>query len=320
MQPSDSDVQLVAQAQGQLQGQFQQPMNPQAAPVQQPYSQPYQADPVQQPQPVQQPAPQVLPDYGSGIQGPVPGYQPPQVQQPQEQTPQYQQPQQAPVMDPFAGMGIQPPVQQPVAQPQPAPQADPVQQPQAPVAPVQQPQETQQSYEERVNNYLKQIPEPAPIPDISKYNGDNDEDVQKFFADFSQSIISQLEQKNERARAVQTMETEVWEEAFKKYPSLRTNKVMRDTVHTIRTGNHVQGKYITPTQAADTFLQGLNQQYNQGVVDSQVQQRIEQVQPMGGQTNAPVQMVSKNDELLAVQEGGEEALTQILANRFNSGQ
>lgn len=304
MQPSDQDVQAVAQ------------YNNGGVPVQQP---------APAPQPVAQP------DYTPGIQN-VPNYQPAQQPQPQAQ------PLAQPNVDPFASLQLNDaptgntPQMQPQAQPPVAPVATEVGQPQ-----VQQPQTPQEqqpqaqpqqqtppaelSYDQRVDQILSGIQAPE-IPDLKKVNYESPEEVEKFFADYGEALVARAAAQMEKKSTFQNLETQEWNKALTAFPTLKDNAELRNMVHNIRVGNHQRGIFQTPTQAAQELLKALGQQYNQGVVDNQVQTTIENVQPLGGAAQAPtnVPITSTQQELLQVQDGGTQALEDILNRKIAAGQ
>lgn len=300
MQPTNDDVQQVAAYMGQ-------PIAPAPQPVAQPAPAP---EPFHQPQPVQS--------------------------QPIEPAAPVAQPQQ-PAADPFATFNQQP---QPQVQSQPgfqyqtpAPQqavevAQPQQQLQpqpetgAP-APAQQPQPaptpTQQSYEEYVNSIMSTIPEPTPVPKLEDVDTNSLEDVENYFANLKKSIVEEVDISNRRKEAVIRVEQAGWEEAISQYPSLRSNKGLRETIQAIRIGKQNQNVFLSPLQAAQELLNTMGQNYQQGIVDNQVHTTIESVQPMGGGSQAVAPIANKDEENRAVEVGGEIALQQILANRINNG-
>lgn len=294
MEPSAQDVAAVSQAIG------EQPA-PQVAP-QQPAPQP-QAQPVAQPQ--QQPV--------APVSQPAPSSQP---------------------QDPFSQLF------------QPAP-AEPVTQPQEPVAPVQQPQPTQptepvttpqpqqtpteptqpstpgepqyQTFEEYMAEITANAGDPAPLPDASKINPDNEEDIKGFFDQLVNTAVERAQQSVEQSTAIQTRERQLWDAAFDKYGSLKGNKPLRDMVHSIRMGEFNKGIAITPTQAADRLLDALKAEHQRGVSDNQVITTIQDVQPQGG-GGQPVATTTDMDNVLAsVQTGGETALAAYLDGQVKAG-
>jgi len=292
MEPSAQDVAAVAQAMGQPAPQAPQP-------VQQPVQEPAQQQPAQ-------PTPQAAPSQQQGdpfatlftqpTEPAAPTAQPAQPTQPTEVTPT-QQP------------------QQPVEPSQPAPQA----QPQQPVQPQAQPQAPQtQTYEQYLDSVLQGIPEPAAQPDPAQVNPDDPEAIKGFFNELVSTAVQQAEANLARKQAIQNSENKLWNQAFDKYGSLRTNTKLRDMVHAIRRTEFARGNAITPTQAAETLLTALQGQYQQGVADNQVVTTIEQVQPNGGGSTTVPTTMDADKALLAVQTGGETALAQILDAQFKA--
>lgn len=276
----------------------------------QPAPQPTQPEPQPTPQPAQptQPAPQQQPSQ--------PTSQPSPTSQP---------------LDPFAAFAAPTPQTEPTPTPQPQPPAEPSQPAPEPQAAPQQPEpaeppqpeaqpERYQSFEE----YMKSVGGDAPAPtselDPSKINPDDPEAIKGFFDEVVNTAVQRATQVAQRQTALQAREKSLWDASFEKYPSLKSNKNLRDMVHSIRMGYFQRNIAITPTQAADKLLESLGQQYRQGVADNQVHTTIEQVQPTGGGTGQPVTTTADAQQaMIAVQEGGEEALTQLLDQEIRAG-
>lgn len=324
MEPTPQDVAAVAAAMGeqptqqpqyqqpvqQPQPQYQQPTQPQyQQPTQQPVQQPAQQQPAQ---PVQQPSPTSQPQDPFSMMFQQPTQAPTQPTQPTEQVPT-QQPQQ-PVEPPQPTPQGQPQYQQPQQQPgQIAQQVQP-QQPQQPQAPQTQ------TYEQYLDSVLQGLPQVPEQPDPSKVNPEDPEAIKGFFNELFTTAEQRFEANYARKMAIQNAEKKLWDDAFDKYGSLRTNTQLRDMVHAIRRAEFSKGNAITPTQAAETLLLALRGQYQQGVADNQVVTTIEQVQPNGGGSTAVPTTMDANAALLAVQTGGEQALAQVLENRMQAGQ
>ena len=286
-------------------------------------------------QPENQPAPQAQP------QAPEPQAQP----QAQPQAPQQEQQPQAPQQpvensDPFAELYNNQPSQQPEpVTPQPSPQTpqvpqpgvtsevsspQPVQQPTPQPQAQPQPQQPQQQPAPQQDRYLNDLSGVVSsdgikdLPDISKIDGNDPAAIQQWFKDYAETIEHNAMAKAERKARMQTIEQRAWNEAFDKYPSIKTNKNLRDTVHAIRIRAFQQGNPISPTQAAQQLLESLNAQYRQGQADSKVQSQTVQVQPQFGGTQTPTAPSGiQQDDLVAVQDGGEQALAEILARQFS---
>jgi len=302
--PSAADVALVEAAMGGNQ--------PPAAPAQpapqeptptQPQAQP-QAQPQMQPAPVTpQPAPTSQP------QDPFSAFIQPQPTEPTApQTPQPTEPSPTP----------QPPTT-PTEPTQPAPSEPP-----APAEPIanQSPEgeEQVQSYEEYIDSITKGIGEAPAQPDPSKINPDDPEAIKQFFDEIVNTAVTKAQQATARQAAIQNSERILWDGAFEKYGSLKNNKPLRDMVHSIRMGYFQRGVALTPVQAADKLLDSLGQQYKQGVADNQVNTTIENVQPTGGGTGQAVPTsLDKDDDLLAIQTGGEAALAEMLDRDIKAG-
>lgn len=285
MEPSAQDIAAVSQAMGEQPQQQPPAPAPQPSPQSQPQTQPQHQQP-QSPQPTQPPA-DPFSAFAQPTQPPVePAQQPTQPTQPTEP-----------------------------AQPQ-APPTQPQEQPTQPQTPPQQPDQL------TVDQYMKEVfgdmPEIPGLPDASKVNPDSPESVQQYFDDLMTTAEKRFEAKYNRNQAVQNAEKKAWEDAFDKYGSLRSNGQLRDMVHAIRMNEFNRGVAITPTQAAERLLGALQQQYQRGVADNQVVTTIEQTQPVGGGSTSVPTTMDADKSLLAVQQGGEEALAQILDAQFKA--
>lgn len=210
--------------------------------------------------------------------------------------------------------------QQPVEPSQPTPQAQPTQTQPVPVQPVQPTEPRTQTYEEYMNEVLGNVPQAPAQPDPSQVNPDDPESIKNFFDTLMSTAEQRFEANYARKQAIQNSEKRLWEQAFDKYASLRTNTELRGMVHAIRMDEFSKGRAITPTQAAEKLLAALNAQYRQGVADNQVVTTIEQVQPNGGGTTQVSTTADANQDLLAVQTGGEQALAEILEKQLRQQQ
>lgn len=267
-----------------------------------------------QPQTEQQPA-QMQPDPVTPQ--PAPTQSQPQPQAAPEVTGQPQ--------DPFAAFGQPQTPTEPQAPPQQ--QTEPNPQPQQPTEPQSAPQPTQapteqfQTFDEYMASVTKGVGDTPAQPDPSKIDPDDPNAIKGFFDELVNTAVKRAEQTIAKKQAIQTAERQVWDAAFEKYPSLRTNKKARDLVHSIRMGHFQRGQAISPTQAADTLLESMGQTYKQGVADSQVVTTIQNVQPQGGGTGQPVPTtLDKQSHLEAIQTGGEQALTDYLQAKIDAGQ
>ena len=255
---------------------------------------------------------------------------------PEPQAPTVQAPEtQAPQNDPFASLFAT----EPVASTDPAVQAPAVQptepmtpQPQQPVEPTQpvapEPQapvvqpliNDYQTFDEYMTETLQGVPVTPDMPDASKIDPDNPEAIKSFFDDLVNTAVTKSQAEIGRKQAITTRERQLWDSSFEKYNSLRTNKPLRDMVHDIRMGYFRRGQAITPTQAAEKLLDSMGHQYKQGVADSAVVTTIQDVQPNGGGTGAPVSTsLDKETVLTAVQTGGETALANYLDQEVRAG-
>lgn len=224
-----------------------------------------------------------------------------------------------PAADPFAAFGAPAEPSQPVTAP--TPPSEPTPQPQQPVEPQQSaPQDNYQSYEDYMNEVLKDVPKPNDVPNPNDISPDDPEGLKKFFDDLVNTAVAKATSEISRKTALQSKERALWDEAFDKYGSLKTKPQLRDMVHNIRMGYFNRGIAITPKQAADKLLESLGNQYKQGVADNQVVTTIESVQPTGGGSGnqAPTSM-DRNEMLTSLQTGGETALAEMLDAQIKAG-
>lgn len=290
----------------------------------QPNSEPTQADVAMvaaamggQPAPQPAPAPQMQPAAPTPQPSPASSQADPFAQlftTPTEPTPAPAAPPAAPT-EPVAPVA---PVAQPTepvapAEPTPAAPAEP-----APAAPPAE--EPIQSYEDYMTSVLEGVPDAPASPDASKIDPEDPEAIKNFFDELVNTAVTKAEANIRRTQAIQTAEKQLWDKAFDKYASLRDNKKARDLVHNVRMGYFQRGQAITPTQAADILLESMGQQYRQGVADNQVVTTIESTQPNAGGSTTPVPTtLDRDNALLAVQTGGEAALTDILSQEIAAG-
>ena len=243
---------------------------------------------------------------------------------PEPTAPEVPTPEPATPSDPFAQFGK--PTEpakpaEPTPQPQQSTDPEPTPQPSQPVEPSKPVAEepTYQSYEDYMNSVLKDVPKTPETPDSSKISPDDPQAIKSFFDELVNTAVTKAEQSTAKKQAIQSSERRLWDESFDKYGTLKTNKNLRDMVHSIRMGHFQRGIAITPTQAADKLLESLGSQYKQGVADSSVVSTIQNVQPTGGQSGAPVSTsLGTESELNAVQTGGEQALADLLDARIKA--
>lgn len=269
---------------------------PEPTPAPAPQMQP--ADPTPQPAPTQQPTDPFASLFASEPAAtptePVAPAAPTEPTQPTEPTPQPQQP----------------------VEPQPAPQEPAAPQP-APQQPAAQEYETFDEYMARVTANVPQAPAQ---PDPEQIDPNDPAAIKGFFDDLVNTAVQRSNHEIARRTAMQTAEKAAWDSAFDKYGSLRTNKALRDTVHTIRMGYFQRGVALTPTQAADKLLESMGQERRAGAAGAQVVTTYENVQPNGGGSGAPVPTNLDNKTALErVQTGGETALADILDAEIKAG-
>lgn len=294
MEPNANDVAAVSQMLGEQPAPAA-PAPAAPAPVEQP-----QAPAQQQPTtPVSQPAPSSQPQdpFSAMFQAqpeptpaPTPAPQPPQQPEPTP-TPQPQQP-------------VEP-------QAQPAPQA--------PAQPAQPQGEQYQTFEEYMDSVTQGVGDAPAMPDPNKIDPNDEAGIKTFFDDLVNTAVQRASAETKRNNAIVNTERTLWDGAFDKYASLKTNKPLRDMVHSIRMGEFQKGIAITPTQAADRLLAALKAEHQRGVADNQVITTIQDVQPNGG-GGQPVQTTQDMENVLtAVQTGGETALAAYLDSQVKAG-
>lgn len=277
-----------------------QQQQPQQTPAQQPAQQ-QPAAPTQQPAPTQQqgdPFQQLLVSEQPSEPTATPAPQP--TQQPTEPTSHQQQ---------------QPMQTQPAQQPQQQQQTQPQQQP----APEATPASQEVSFDDYMNSILADVPEAPQMPDPTAINPNDEAAIGEFFNNLMQTAEQRFEANYAKKQAIQNSERTLWDGAMDKYPSLRSNKELRDTVHAIRRADFDRGLATTPTQAAEKLLASLNANYQKGIVDNQVQTTIEQVQPTGGGSQGVPTTLDQDQVLQSVQTGGETALTEYLDKQIKAG-
>jgi hypothetical protein len=228
--------------------------------------------------------------------------------------------------DPFASLfatepiaPVEPQTAQPIEPMTPQPQ-QPVE-PTQPVAqaPVAQ-DDTYQTFDEYMAETLKGVPTAPTMPDVSKIDPNDEEGIKNFFDELVNTAVSKSQAEISRKDAITTRERQLWDASFEKYGSLRTNKKLRDMVHDIRMGYFRRGQAITPTQAADKLLESMGHQYKQGIADSAVVTTIQDVQPTGGNSGAPIPTTLDKDNVLeSIQTGGETALANYLDQEVKAG-
>lgn len=287
MEPNANDVAAVSQMLGE-----------QPAPVAQPVAQPV--------------APQVAQPQAPAQQQPTaPVEQPAPSSQPQDPFSQLFQP--APV-EPTAPVA-QPQTTQPTEPQTPQPQQTPVE----PTQPSTPSQPQYQTFDEYMAEVTASTGDPAPLPDVSKINPEDEEGIKGFFDELVNTAVERAQQSVQQSTVIQNRERELWDVAFDKYGSLKGNKPLRDMVHTIRMGEFNKGVAITPLQAADRLLDALKAEHQRGVSDNQVITTIQEVQPNGG-GGQPVATTTDMDNVLAsVQSGGETALAAYLDSQVKAG-
>ena len=234
--------------------------------------------------------------------------------------------------DPFASLFASEPAAQtdptPAAPTEPSQPTEPTPQPQQPVEPQsapqepapQQPAQEYETFDEYMARVTANVPAAPVQPDPEQVDPNDPVAIKGFFDDLVNTAVQRSNHEIARKTAMQTAEKQAWDTAFDKYGSLRTNKALRDTVHTIRMGYFQRGIALTPTQAADKLLESMGQERRAGAAGAQVVTTYEQVQPNGGGSGAPVPTNLDNKTVLErVQTGGETALADILDAEIKAG-
>lgn len=220
------------------------------------------------------------------------------------------------------------PSAQPTQPTEPTPQPSQPTEPQQPTPPVEQqpvssqaaPTEEYETYDQYMARVTAAIPQAPAQPDPEAIDPNDPQAIKGFFDELVNTAVQRSNTEIARKTAIQTAERQAWDDAFDKYGSLRGNKQLRDTVHTIRMGYFQRGVALTPTQAADKLLESLGQERRAGAAGAQVVTTYEQVQPNGGGSGAPVPTELDNKNIMeAVQSGGETALAEILDAQIKAG-
>lgn len=198
---------------------------------------------------------------------------------------------------------------------QPTPQVE-----QQPVLPQAAPTEEYETFDEYMARVTANVPQAPVQPDPEQIDPNDPTAIKGFFDELVNTAVQRSNTEIARKTAMQTAERQAWDDAFDKYGSLRDNKQLRDTVHTIRMGYFQRGIALTPTQAADKLLESLGQERRAGAAGAKVVTTYEQVQPNGGGSGAPISTtLDKQSTLEAVQTGGETALADILDAQIKAG-
>lgn len=208
------------------------------------------------------------------------------------------------------------PEPQPAPQPAPAPDGTVPQQNVQP-QPTTEPIKTQQSYEEYLESLTKADPIDLPKPtDIDK---DDPEGLVKFFEEFGKATEARAVQAMKNQAVIQQAEAKAWDEVFTKYPEIKENKDLRDTVHNIRVGAYNSGQLLTPLQVADGLVGTLHDAYKQGVNDQQVQVRVQASQPLNGGGNPPADTGVNYESLQLPGQAGMDAAVMQLTKLMDNG-
>lgn len=203
---------------------------------------------------------------------------------------------------------------EPQAAPQePTPQQDPNPQPQPQPQNPQEPAPKAQTYEE----YLESIVGKPQDIEVPKASGVADPaELDKFFDEYGAAIRNQVMQEVRQSQAVQNYERQEWDKVFSKYPEVKDNTAIRDTIHSMRLGAFNRGEGMTPLQAADFLVGALHNEYKKGVNDTNVQTEVAQAQPLNG-SGAPAPDVGVNYG--ALQDGGRDAAVTQLEQLIAAG-
>lgn len=150
-------------------------------------------------------------------------------------------------------------------------------------------------------------------------NPDDPESINNFFGDAFDKISQKVMQQVQQQMTIRNSEQRLWNEAMDEYPSLK-NPQVRNIVHAVRMQALQNGTMMTPSQAAESIINIAGNQYRQGIADSQVQTTYTQVQPTTNGASQPVQQKpSAADQARMIEQGGADALAQILQQRIDEG-
>lgn len=273
-------------------------------------------NPAPQPQPAPQPTQPTEP-----TQQPTQPTEPvapptPQPQQPTEPSQPAQPNQSNEPGDPFATLFTQEAVQ-----PTPPQQPAQLQQTAQPTAQPTQPNgEDYQSFDDYIKSITGEPQQQPNTPNLAELNQDDPQAIQQFFEQWGESIYQRATSDVRREFALRAKEEQVWNEAFEKYPSIKSNKNLRDMIHNIRMGSFNRGVAMTPVQAAEQLLKGMNMQYRQGMADQQVQTTIQSTQPNGGGGVEVIpQQPGGNTSLVQAAQGNEADLVAALDAQIKAG-
>lgn len=248
------------------------------------------------------PAPAPAPAFTPGVNMSYPTPEPAPAPAPE---PQQQQPAPAPQPDPAPQPEPAPTNQE--TPPQPTPQTPPA--PQPTPDPTPDPNKSQ-SFDDYLASLTKDIEVPE-LPKATDVKGDDPESLDKFFTEFGDKIVERALSKVQQGEVVKQAEARAWNDVFTKYPEVKENQQLRDTIHNIRLGAYARGQSLSPVEVADQLVGTLHGEYKRGVNDTNVQTKVQESQPLGGGTPAPA-APSINYE--ALQDGGiNEATKQIEA-------
>lgn len=206
------------------------------------------------------------------------------------------------------------PVEPTPTDPQPAPQPTPA--PAANPAPEPAPQPKVNSYEEYLESLVGK-PEEFTVPKPQDVPADDPEALNKFFSEYGEVIKKDILSQVNRQAAVQNFEAVEWNKAFTKYPEIKDNAKIRDTIHSLRMGAFSRGEVMSPTQAADFLVGALHDEYKKGVNDTKVTTEIVDNQPTHIGTGAPAAPTGVNYN--ALQDGGTEAAIRELESLMAAG-
>lgn len=137
------------------------------------------------------------------------------------------------------------------------------------------------TYDQYLESLTKDI-KPVELPKPSDVNADDPEGLVKFFEDYGNKIIERAQQESQKQAVIREAEGLAWNDVFTKYPEIKDNASLRDTIHNIRMGAFSRGQSLSPLQVADGLIASLHAEYKKGINDNQVTTTIQASQPLGG--------------------------------------
>ena len=156
------------------------------------------------------------------------------------------------------------------------------------------------TFDEYLDSLTKDV-KPVELPNPKDVPADDPEGLANFFEEYGNKIVEKARQEGQVQTIRQNAEAQAWSEVFTKYPEIKDNAVLRDTIHSIRVGEYSRGVSKSPIEVADQLVATLHNEYRKGQNDQQVTTQVVDSQPLGG-GGAPAPQVQVDYE--ALQTGG----------------